>query len=95
MKSFKEFRNSVTLQENLIRKGAVTAFALRGKRNGDKAVYHFMIAKRTLSNAKAHRTADEAIRNLEQSLNSLYDGLIELRNQIGSISAQITSGSIA
>jgi hypothetical protein len=81
------------LEEGLVRKGAVTLYALQGKRNGDDAVRHYQAARQALS-LMSKKTTDQKVDALAQALTSLADGLTATRQQIGSVSAQLTASSI-
>lgn len=95
MKTFNEFTSTrEDLEEGLVRKGAVSAYALQGKRHGDAAVKSLQSAKLELQGIQADKKADETSKRLASALISLADGLIALRQQIGSVSSQITSHSI-
>jgi hypothetical protein len=94
MKTFKQFLKPERVEENAIRKGAVSLYAVQGKRHGDAAVRHFKIAQQSLTRHQSNNTIEEKIDAIEIYLKSLSDGLIEIRNQIGSISAQITSSNV-
>jgi hypothetical protein len=93
MKSFREHRQD-QLDENLARKGAVSVYAARGKRHGDTAVQHFRSAKRNLQNLDNAKSHDEQFIRLATSLDKMLDGMIAMRNQIGSVSAQVTAVSL-
>lgn len=94
MKTFKQIIQENNINESVIRKGAVSSFGLKGRQHGNEAVRHFKQAKQSLNNRMPKRTLDQKIDNIDSYLMSLTDGMIELRNQIGAVSAQITSGFI-
>lgn len=78
--------------EGLVRKGAVTLYALQGKRHGDEAVRHYQSVRQALS-LMSKKTTDQKVDALVQALTSMADGMIATRMQIGSVSAQLTSYS--
>lgn len=95
MMRFSEFHEVYRLEESVVRKGAVAAFALQGRRHGDDAVHHFKNAKTTLRKSAvpdSERDSEDLIQ-LKKVIASTIDGLISMRLQIGSVSAQITSQS--
>jgi hypothetical protein len=95
MIGFREFHERYRLEESVVRKGAVAAFALQGKRHGDDAVHHFKNAKTALQKSAVQDSAKgiEDLIQLRKVIASTIDGLISMRLQIGAISAQITSQS--
>jgi hypothetical protein len=95
MKTFKEFTSDQhQLDEGVVRKGTVAAYALQGKRYGDAAVSDYKRAQQRLRNAENTKSTDTKVEALVVALNELLSGLIAQRSQIGSISAQITSQSM-
>ena len=93
MKSFREHQEE-TLDENLLRKGAVSAYAARGKRHGDNAVQSFRSAKRSLQHFDKATSPEEQTLRVATALDQMLDGMIELRNQLGAVSAQITASAV-
>jgi|AntAceMinimDraft_11_1070367.scaffolds.fasta_scaffold02938_7 predicted Zn-dependent peptidase len=93
MKGFADYHHD-QLDEGLVRSGAVSMYASRGRTHGDKAVQHFRSAKQELLKLKRQEELDQKINIMADVLSSTLDGLIELRQQIGSISAQVTSSTI-
>ncbi|MDC1282227.1 hypothetical protein N8Z18_00475 [bacterium] len=94
MRSFKEHINEQRLDERIIRKGAVAAYASSGKRHGDDAVKQYQQAKRLLSANLQNKDAEQKIDIIINAMLSLSDGLILNRRQIGSVSAQVTALSL-
>ena len=94
MKSFKEHIEAEQLDERIIRKGAVTAYASSGKRHGNDAVKRYQTAKRLLTNNIEGKTTEEKVDIILAALVQISDGLISNRKQIGSVSAQVTSVSL-
>ena len=94
MKSFKEHIEAEQLEERVIRKGAVTAYASSGKRHGDDAVKRYQTAKRLLTTNIVSKSTEEKVDIIIAALVQISDGLISNRKQIGSVSAQITAVSL-
>jgi len=94
MKSFKEHIEAEHLDERIIRKGAVTAYASSGKRHGDDAVKRYQTAKRLLTTNIESKSTEEKVDVIIAALVQISDGLVSNRQQIGSVSAQITAVSL-
>ena len=95
MKSFKTFMiEQQQLEEAAIKKGAVAAYALQGRKYGNNAVRSYNRAKQTLSALANTKSTDENVNALVLSFIALLDGLIAQRQQLGSISAQLTAVSL-
>jgi hypothetical protein len=82
------------IDEAVLRKGAVAAYGLQGKRHGDNAVRNYSQAKQTLGAVQNAKGTEVKIDVLARALIELLDGLVSQRQQIGSVSAQITSSNI-
>lgn len=82
------------LDESLIRFGSVAAFAAQGKRHGDSAVQHYRRSQNHLRQSALEKTSDRKWDHLAASLAAALDGLIETREQIGAISAQVTASVV-
>lgn len=93
MMSFRQFCDS-KMNEGVLGKAAVAGYALQGKRHGDAAVRSFQSARSELQQLRIDKKADETSKRLASAAASTADGLISLRQQIGSLSAQITSVSL-
>ena len=94
MKSFKAFMiEQQQLQEAVIKKGAVAAFALQGRKHGNNAVKSYNRAKQTLRALVNAKSTDQKIDALSRAIMDLLDGLVAQRQQIGSVSAQVTVSS--
>ena len=92
MKSFKNFMaEQQDLDEATIKKGAVAAYALQGRKNGNNAVRSYNKAKQALRTATNAKSTDIKIDALTKALIDLLDGLISQRHQVGSVSAQVTA----
>ena len=94
MKSFKEHMEAEHLDERIIRKGAVAAYASSGKRHGDDAVKRYQTAKRLLTTNIDSKSTEEKVDIIIAALVQISDGLISNRKQIGSVSAQITATTV-
>lgn len=81
------------LEEGIVRKGAVTLYSLQGKRHGDEAVRHYQGVRQALALA-LKKDINQKVDALAQAMTSLADGLVATRQQIGSVSAQLTASSI-
>ena len=94
MRSFKEHIEAEQLEERVIRKGAVAAYASSGKRHGDDAVKKYQTAKRLLTTNIESKSTEEKVDVIIAALVQISDGLVSNRQQIGSVSAQITAVSL-
>lgn len=94
MIGFRDFiEETDVLDEGLVRKGAVALYAAQGKRSGDEAVRHYQSVRQAVS-LMSKKTTDQKVDALAQAMNSLADGLAATRQQIGSVSAQLTALSL-
>lgn len=91
MKTFRQYIADERLNESVIRKGAVAAYAAQGKKHGDEAVRHYREAKRLLTINHKSESSESNINSIISAVIQLSDALISTRQQIGCISAQITS----
>lgn len=94
MISFKEFlivEQDVT--EGVLRKGAIAAYAAQAKRHGDDAVKFYQMVRQVIAYS-AGKTVDQKVEALQQALIAMSNGLISTRQQIGSVSAQVSSASL-
>ena len=92
MKSFRTFMaEQQELDEAVVKKGAVAAYALQGRKNGNNAVRSYNKAKQALRTATNAKGTDIKIDALTKALIDLLDGLISQRHQVGSVSAQVTA----
>ena len=95
MKSFKTFMiEQDQLEEAMFRKGAVAAYALQGRKHGNNAVRSYNRAKQALRAAVNAKSTNQKIDALTRALIDLLDGLVATRQQIGSVSAQVTSSTV-
>ena len=94
MKSFKAFMiEQQHLEEAIVKKGAVAAYALQGRKHGNNAVRNYNRAKQTLRALVNAKSTDQKIDALSRAIIDLLDGLVAQRQQIGSVSAQLTISS--
>jgi len=94
MKSFKAFMiDQQQLEEAILKKGAVAAYALQGRKHGNNAVRNYNRAKQTLRALVNAKSTDQKIDALSRAIIDLLDGLVAQRQQIGSVSAQVTVSS--
>jgi len=94
MKSFKTFMiEQEQLEEAIIKKGAVAAYALQGRKHGNNAVRSYTKAKRALRAALNAKSTDQKVDAVIIGLIDLLDGLVAQRRQIGSVSAQVTANA--
>ncbi len=93
MKRYQEFLDR-NLDESSVRRGAVALYAATSKRHGDLAVSSYQRAKFELKRAEKAQSVDEKIEYLTDAIILIVDGLIATRQQIGAVSAQITSHSL-
>ena len=95
MKSFKTFMmEQEQLEEAIVKKGAVAAYALQGRKHGNNAVKSYNRAKQALRAVVNAKSTDQKVDALVLALIDLLDGLVAQRQQIGSVSAQVTSTSL-
>jgi len=95
MKGFKNFiMEQEQLEEAMIKKGAVAAYALQGRKHGNNAVRSYSRAKQALRAAVNAKSTNQKIDALTRALIDLLDGLVATRQQIGSVSAQVTSSTV-
>ena len=95
MKGFKNFiMEQEQLEEAMIKKGAVAAYALQGRKHGNNSVRSYNKAKQTLRAVKDVNSTNQKVDALTRALIDLLDGLVATRQQIGSVSAQVTSSTV-
>jgi hypothetical protein len=95
MKSFKAFMiEQQQLEEAVIKKGAVAAYALQGRKHGNNAVKSYNRAKQTLRALANAKNTDHKFDALTRALIDILDGLVATRQQIGSVSAQVTASTV-
>lgn len=95
MKSFKAFMiEQQQLEEAIVKKGAVAAYALQGRKHGNNAVRSYNNAKQALRLVTNAKNTDHKFDALSRALIDLLDGLVASRQQIGSVSAQVTASTV-
>ncbi len=94
MKSFKTFmKERQQLEEGVVKKGAVAAYALQGRKHGNNAVRSYNRAKQALRAVVNTKSTDQKVDALVLAFIDLLDGLVAQRRQIGSVSAQVTANA--
>ena len=89
MKSFKTFMiEQEQLQEGIVKKGVVAAYAFQGRKHGNNAVRSYNRAKQALRQVTNAKRPDAKVDVLVLALIDLLDGLVAQRRQIGSVSSQ-------
>lgn len=95
MKSFKAFMiEQQQVEEAIVKKGAVAAYALQGRKHGNNAVRSYNKAKQALRLVTNAKNFDHKVDALSLALIDLLDGLVATRQQIGSVSAQVTASTV-
>lgn len=95
MKSFKAFTiEQQQLEEAIIKKGAVAAYALQGRKHGNNAVKSYNRAKQTLRAVTNSKDTDKKTEAILLAIMDLLDGLIATRKQLGNVSAQVTASTV-
>ena len=84
MMTFGEFRTEKeTLEEGIIRTGAIASYGAQSRKYGDDAVRAFRRGQEMLRRGSRELTAEERLERIENALDALFDGLIKQRQQIG------------
>jgi hypothetical protein len=91
MKRFRQYLAEKRMDEAIVRKGAVATYAAQGRNHGDRAVQHYRAAQQMLTISIQGKDAEQKIDLILAAMGQLADGLISSRQQVGSVSAQITS----
>ena len=82
MKSFQSFQ--VELDERVVRTGAVAAYGMKSRREGNAAVQSYRRGQQALRKGGAEVGIEDRVKRIEQALDHLLDGLVKQRAQIGS-----------
>ena len=82
MKSFQSFQ--VELGERVVRTGAVAAYGMKSRREGNAAVQSYRRGQQALRKGGAEVGIEDRVKRIEQALDHLLDGLVKQRAQIGS-----------
>ena len=92
MMGFKDFMDNEDLlhdedlqEGRLVRKGLGLLYSRQSKTFGDKSVQHFNRVKQELSKPVPDGDLEKRLDNLEKGFIELSQGMIQLRNQIGSL----------
>ena len=95
MKSFKQYlAESETINEGFMRPAALLAWSNKSKVDGDKAADAFRAGKRALAFTTSSDTPEVQMKRIQDALALLFDGLISLRQQIGSTVALDLTGHL-
>ena len=96
MMGFKDFMDDEDLvhdeelqEGRLIRKGLGLLYSRQSKSYGDKSVQHFNRVKQELSKPVPDGDLDQRLDNLEKGFIELSQGMVQLRNQIGSLVSMV------
>lgn len=82
MKSFQSLQ--VELGERVVRTGAVAAYGMKSRREGNAAVQSYRRGQQALRKGGNDVDIEGRIKRIEQALDHLLDGLVKQREQIGS-----------
>jgi hypothetical protein len=82
MKSFQSFQ--MELGERVVRTGAVAAYGMKSRREGNAAVQSYRRGQQALRKGGSDVDIEGRIKRIEQALDHLLDGLVKQREQIGS-----------
>ena len=95
MMSFKQYlAESGNINEGFIRSAALLAWSNKSKVDGDKAADAFRAGKRALAFTTSSDTPEVQMKRTQDALALLFDGLISLRQQIGSTVALDLTGHL-
>lgn len=85
-----------TLDERLMRTGAITSYGSRARTEGEDSVRAFKQGKQALRKGGPDVTIEERVKRIEQSMDHLLDGLIAQRQQIGAgVAVDVVGHSMA
>ena len=82
MKSFQSLQ--IELHERVVRNGAVAAYGMNARREGDAAVQSYRRAQPRLRDGGKDVSSEQRLIRIEDALDALLDGLVKQRAQIGS-----------
>ena len=82
MKSFQSLQ--VELGERVVRTGAVAAYGMKSRREGDASVQSYRRAQQRLRDGGRDANVEQRLARIEGALDALLDGLVKQRAQIGS-----------
>ena len=92
MKTFKEFREQNVHEGRLSRAGGAV-YAARAKQFGDDAVKDFRAARSHFTDSQSQDNSEDKLNHISLGLQDLLSGLVNLRKQLGSVSAQVVLNS--
>jgi hypothetical protein len=72
------------LDEKFVRAGAVAAYGMKSRREGNAAVQSYRRGQQALRKGGSDVDIEGRIKRIEQALDHLLDGLVKQRKQIGS-----------
>jgi hypothetical protein len=82
MKSFQSFQ--MELDERVVRTGAVAAYGMKSRREGNAAVQSYRRGQQALRKGGSDVNVEQRLARIEGALDHLLDGLVKQRAQIGS-----------
>ena len=82
MKSFQSLQ--IELDERVVRAGAVAAFGMKSRREGDVSVQAYRRGQQALRKGGRDVSVEQRLARIESALDALLDGLVKQRAQIGS-----------
>lgn len=85
-----------TLEERLMRTGAIATYGARARREGEDSVRAFRQGKQALRKGGPDVSIEDRVKRIEQSMDHLFDGLIAQRQQIGAgVAVDVVGHSLA
>jgi len=85
-----------TLEERLMRTGAIATYGARARKEGEDSVRAFRQGKQALRKGGPDVSIEERVKRIEQSMDHLLDGLIAQRQQIGAgVAVDVVGHSLA
>jgi hypothetical protein len=72
-----------TLEERLMRTGAIATYGARARKEGEDSVRAFKQGKQALRKGGPDVSIEDRVKRIEQSMDHLFNGLIAQRQQIG------------
>ena len=95
MMSFKQYlAESENINEGFMRSAALLAWSNKSKVDGDKAADAFRAGTRVLAATTSSDTLEVQMKRTQDALALLFDGLLSLRQQIGSTVALDLTGHL-
>lgn len=85
-----------TLEERLMRSGAIATYGARARKEGEDSVRAFKQGKQALRKGGPDVALEDRVKRMEQALDHLFDGLIAQRQQIGAgVAVDVVGHSLA